>query len=161
MTHIFAQQPDPNIHLDALKRDGRERACVFPSLLEPQACETFPALSPFQIELIASPSFMFPLGSLFTSMIISLASFGISSFIHHCSMEFKWGHFDSNMLSLVLYSNDSCQSQIPEMPHPITYVFLLISRRCLSRIYMKVVSQLSDNNPWKPSPLQLSARKPG
>ena len=30
MTHVFAQQPNPKIHLDALKRDRRGRACAFP-----------------------------------------------------------------------------------------------------------------------------------
>lgn len=80
MTQIFAQQPDPKIHLDAVKKDRRERACIFPYFLNHHACETFPAFSSRWIELMASPSFTLPLGSLFTSVIISLASFGITYF---------------------------------------------------------------------------------
>lgn len=75
-------------------------------------------------------------------------------------MEFKWGHLDGNMLSLALYFIYSCPSQIPEMPHPITYIFLVVSRRCLSHMYMKGGSQCSGENHWVPPPLGCRTRKP-
>lgn len=156
MTHIFSQQPDLRIHLVALKRDGKDRAC-FSFLLEAPglwnlSCSLFIPGRVDCFSLVCAPTF--------TSVIISLASFGVIFPLASLAWNLKWGHLDSNMLPHAFYSN----YPLPKSnPGNASSHHLNISGnfwRCLSHVFMKVVSQLSDDNQQIPSPLRSRTRKP-